>query len=269
MIKLVLALPIFLVSLVISSCSIVGTSFKEEALELGFDETSVLGSSFRHTTYRNDVSVSGSILHVYIGGDGTPWFQGRYVTRDPTPLNPVMLKLMRLDKAPSIYLGRPCYHQQKMPKNCDASLWTNKRYSKTVIDSMVAALSNYLEEHEYEAVKLFGFSGGGALAMLMAPYVREVDVVVTLAGNLDTDAWALHHGYLPLSGSLNPAKLPALPSKIRQIHLVGALDRNVPILINKPFIDRQKNSLYITNTENNHHCCWEKDWLKVLKNWGR
>ena len=253
----------FLFLFIISGCSSSSSVFSERAKQLGFHAMQIQGSNFKHTLYENNKLKKG-LLHVYLGGDGTPWFEGRYITEDPTPQNLIMLNLMKQDKEQSIYLGRPCYHQKIMPPNCKKPLWTNKRYSRTVVNSMVTALSRYNQKYDIKEVRLFGFSGGGTLAMLLAPRLHGITTVVTLAGNLDTDAWTKYHGYLPLIGSLNPANEPPLPSNIQQYHLVASLDKNIPSFIVKPVVKRQKNTWFTLLNNANHNCCWGKVWPKIL-----
>src|SRR5689334_2705067 len=66
------------------------------------------GATFRHRIYRRealDPDASG-VLHVYIEGDGQPFLSPTAVALDPTPREPLMLRLMALDPARSLYLGR-------------------------------------------------------------------------------------------------------------------------------------------------------------------
>lgn len=249
-----------------SGCSTASSTFDQEAKNLGFKAKQIKGLNFKHTVYENGRLSNKKILHVYLGGDGSPWFQGRYITDDPTPLNPVMLKLMKMDNSPSIYLGRPCYHQTRMSVNCDKSLWTNKRYSLIVVDTMEVALKKYTQKYNYKEIKLFGFSGGGTLAMLLAARLQKVSTVVTLAGNINTDAWTAFHGYLPLIGSLNPSKQPSLPSSIRQFHMAALVDKNVPANMIQLEAGRQNNATFIPLRNANHHCCWGTIWRQMLVN---
>lgn len=245
-------------------CSTASLNFDRKAKGLGFYSVKIQGLNFTHIVYANNNSNDKEELHVYLGGDGSPWFKGRYITDDPTPLNPVMLNLMKMDNAPSIFLGRPCYHQFKMPSNCKKSLWTNQRYSLDIVKSMVAAVKSYTRKNNYSKVKLFGFSGGGALAMLMAGRLQNVTTVVTLAGNLNTDAWVEFHRYLPLIGSLNPSKEPPLRSNIQQVHLVGLMDENIPMTIIEAEVSRQGKATLMLVKDANHYCCWGVIWRQVL-----
>jgi len=268
-----ISLYFFISSLIITGCSTASSSFATKASQFDFQSLSIQGINFSHTIYENKYANQKNndtfVLHVYLGGDGTPWFKKRYISNDPTPLNPVMLHLMKMDNSPAIYLGRPCYHQHRMPNECNNTLWTHKRYSSSIVDSMVFALKQYIRQKRNNNVKinikLLGFSGGGTLAMLIAPHIQQVSTVVTLAGNLDIDRWASHHGYLPLTGSLNPAKQAPLSNTIQQFHLVGNEDKNAPTFISQPIFLMQKNAHYIIVKNADHHCCWASTWLSLLK----
>lgn len=200
-------------------------------------------------------------LHVYLDGDGTPWLAGEPAD-DPTPRNPLVLELMALDPYPSIYLGRPCYHGFSQTPPCSSALWTLERYSEAVVTSMEAALRRILRNGEFDRVAWFGYSGGGALAVLLAPRFMETAAVVTVAGNLDIDAWADLHGYPRLTGSLNPARQPPMPTQIYHRHLVGGKDRVVPkeIVALGP-IDPET---LIMIPSFDHTCCWVAIWPAVL-----
>ena len=260
----------FILNGFIAACTTASIQFEQNAQKLGFRQQIVQGTPFRHTLFLNKSPKKekpSSILHVYLGGDGTPWIQNRYPAIDPTPRQSIMLKLMQMDNVESLYLGRPCYHQtnETQNSNCRRALWTEKRYAKIVIESMAMALQSYLQKRHQPKLVLLGFSGGGTLAMLLAPYFPETIAVVTLAGNLDIEAWTQHHHYSPLTGSLNPAKQKILASSIQQIHLWGENDQNIRDWMIKPVIKRQKRAKFIAIPNANHHCCWDQQWLNVLK----
>jgi len=205
-------------------------------------------------------------LHVYIEGDGTPWLRRDAIAADPTPRNPLALKLMLQDPAPSIYLGRPCYFGLMDSPQCIPPIWTHRRYSEEVIDSMQAALNLYLRERPYQQLSFFGYSGGGVIAMLLAERYPQTQTLVTVAANLDIDAWTQLHQFSRLTGSLNPAQRPPLPASIKQTHYVGKRDANVPLTIVSQVSRRQTNSSVRVMDNFDHVCCWEKEWTLILKN---
>ena len=200
-------------------------------------------------------------LHVYVDGDGTP-FVGSRPAADPTPRTPLVLDLMALDPAPSVYLGRPCYHGRAATPGCGKALWTAERYSPAVVDSMVAALRRILRAGGHDRMAFFGHSGGGTLAVLMAPRFAETTDLVTIAANLEIDAWADLHGYARLAGSVNPAREPPLPSRIRQRHYVGDADRRVPADVTARGPIPPESVTIVAGYD--HVCCWREIWPSVL-----
>ncbi len=205
-----------------------------------------------------------TVLHVYLEGDGTPWRYRTVVMADPTPRRPLMLQLMALDDQHAVYVGRPCYNGTSGDRGCDSRLWTSGRYSEQVVVSMAMAINVLNERYKPDEIRLFGHSGGGTLAMLIAEQLPNVRQIVTMAGNLDTDAWTEHHGYSPLYSSLNPVHQPALSEQIQQWHLVGERDTNVPSQLVKPFIQSQPAADGFSFSGYGHGCCWLNLWPRVL-----
>jgi len=251
---------------VLSACATPTEQFNEVALASGFTGFSIHTGSFEHQLFINDpahLQQHDSVIHVYLDGDGTPWEQNRWIANDPTSRNPMILELMQQDKHPAVFLGRPCYHGFNKSSVCQNKYWTSHRYGREIVDSMVLALRQWLKNKAYSHIVLIGYSGGGTLAMLMASDLPDVQTVVTLAANLDIDAWSAHHNYQPLTGSLNPAKL-TFNGHLKQIHLAGLEDTVVPADQIKGFADKQTHSTYIAYLRFNHHCCWVKQWPAIL-----
>lgn len=236
--------------------------FDRQAMELSLLRAEVAGRGFTHIVYANGKSPGANGLNVYIGSDGTPW-NGNRPSEDPTPRNPLALRLMASDPGAAIYLGRPCYHGAADSAGCGARLWTSGRYSREVIDSMEAALKRHLSSHDVGSVRLIGYSGGGCIAALLAKRVPEADSLVTIAANLDIVAWADYFAYLPLVDSLNPADLPRLEPQLRQLHLVGSRDRNVPPQTIERFRNVQSTAEFRFFDDFDHVCCWESEWPKL------
>lgn len=248
---------------VLAGCATPAERIDRLATSSGFDRRVVAGDGFEHLVYVKTSGRPEDGFRVYLEGDGTPWITPRRVAEDPTPRRPLALRLMALDPGPALYLGRPCYFD--LSRNCRPAYWTGARYSGAVVDSMVAALRTARRELGWGGkVTLVGYSGGGTLAMLMAPRVKDVATVVTLAANLDVAGWARLHGYSPLSESLDPADQSPLPARVRQVHLVGGEDRNVPPRITRDFAERQRGAEVVEYPRYDHHCCWEEVWRSVL-----
>ena len=254
-----------MVCLCLVGCTTPSQRFNEEALNLGFKVEVLSSERFQHNIYLAENFREGRRLHVYLDGDGTPWKRNRWIAKDPTARNPLILYLMKQDNTPSILLGRPCYYGFSAEPECDGKLWTSHRYSKEVVDSMVEVLNTWLKTYDFNEVVLIGYSGGGSLSILMAESVENVKKVVTIAGNLDVKAWSEFHGYLALKDSLNPAKEVALNSKIKQFHFAGKEDEIVPAFIIKEFAGKQINSKYYELEDKDHSCCWDEVWNEILR----
>ena len=181
------------------------------ALHSGLSTNIVQGTTYQHVTFVRTTSAPGP-LYVFIEGDGSPWGSGgTRVSDDPTPHHPLALTLAAQTPASIIYVGRPCYFQARNDAACSPNAWTSERYSGQIVASMAAVIDHYVAANPSRGVVLIGYSGGGVLAVLIAPLVHA-SAVVTIAANLDVEAWARWHQYTPLSGSLNPAAQPPLDS---------------------------------------------------------
>jgi pimeloyl-ACP methyl ester carboxylesterase len=245
-------------------CTTPSLQFKHQAEDLGFTEKVYQGTKFFHKVYGNP-QPGDKQIHVYLGSDGTPWERPNKIASDPTPRNPVMLRLMALDPTTSLYVGRPCYHGFFYPSECHPRWWTSARYSEPIIESLGSVLTQIWEEQEFSEMILFGYSGGGTLAMLVAERLVFVQGVVTVAGNLDIDAWADHHAYSPLTESINPATRPPLRKDIFQFHVIGEQDEVVPPHLVEAALKRQSEITSVRIENVDHQCCWEDLWPGILR----
>lgn len=245
------------------ACSTPSSSFNQLATNYGFHSQVYEGVGFVHQVYSNQQPVS-EFLHIYLGGDGTPWDRVDRIASDPTPRNPTMLRMMALDSTASVYVGRPCYHGFSQSPRCHVELWTSARYSEAVVKSLRFVIAQLSKEREMRGVVLFGYSGGGTLAMLLAERVPFVKGVVTIAGNLDIEAWTDYHDFSPLTGSLNPASLSPLGEDIVQIHFQGSQDQVVPPHLVEKTLLRQGEQTQVLIQELDHQCCWEIQWPEIL-----
>lgn len=252
-----------LLALVVGACATPAQKLDLRATRAGIEPLVIRGTEFHHRVYRQ-AGNGGDIepLHVYLEGDGLPWATPTRVARDPHPRRPLAFELMRRDPATALYLGRPCYARLAAPDPCPASLWTDERYSERIVASLEAALRSLAEP--LRPLVLIGYSGGGVLAMLLAERLETTVTVVTLAANLDVAAWTTHHGFTPLTGSLDPAKRPPLRNSIRQWHLVGDRDINVPPAITRSVAERQENAEVVHYPDLDHACCWTDVWTDFL-----
>lgn len=251
----------------LQGCATPAEKFIGMTQALNFSLQIIDGNPHKHRVFANTTALHNAqfkVLHVYLDGDGTPWSSSHRIADDPTPRNPLILELMQKDQAPAILLGRPCYYGLSLSHTCNKSLWTSHRYSEEIVHSMHAALDRWLTNKNVSHLVLIGFSGGGTLAALLAPRLDKLNTLVTISANLDIKAWSDYHGYLPPSGSLNPIVDAKIPATIRQIHLAGEEDDNVPAKIVESFSGMQQNALYKLYPGYDHACCWKEIWPSFL-----
>lgn len=230
------AWAVLLLVLTLAACADPREAANRIAERAGLTATDIQTTPFRLRAYRR--VARAETLRVYIEGDGHAWRTIDMPSDDPTPWAPVALDLAARDPSPGFaYLARPCQYVRGDPA-CEVSDWTDSRYSETVVRSVDQALDRLKRDAGAQRLELVGFSGGGAIAALIA--MRRIDVASlrTVAANLDTAAWIEAHGVSPLVGSLNPADTAPLLANLPQVHFVGAEDSNVGLLVTRAFVTR-------------------------------
>ncbi len=229
----------------------------------GLQRSVVEGLDYRHVVYRR--LGYGPAVHVYIDNDGMPW-SGRYsVAAEPTGSGFSVLALMAADPAPLVYLGRPCYLGLAIEPPCTPLTWTHERYSVRTVDSMESALRRVLAGRPAARLVFIGHSGGGTLAVLLAPRFEQTVAVVTLAANLHLKAWVHKHGYTLLRGSSDPIDAPPIASHILQIHYVGGRDGNVTAAMLRHYAQTHPGAEVRELPGLDHACCWSDVWQSLLQ----
>jgi pimeloyl-ACP methyl ester carboxylesterase len=207
------------------------------AAQAGFQRLEIQTVPFRLLAY---VKGHGPVARVYIEGDGHAWIDRYTRSDDPTPRRPIALELAAADPTATIaWLARPCQYLLLLNNGiCLPIWWTDRRYHDAVINSVSQALDTLRVALDARRLELVGFSGGGAVAALVAARRTDVVSLRTVAADLDTDLWTRLHQVTPLKGSLNPADVAARLGRLPQLHLVGADDEIVGPAVVRSYLGR-------------------------------
>lgn len=247
----------------LTGCSSPAAKLQAQAGQLGLQTLELSADTFQLTAFYQPGRMPDKRLHVYLEGDGRPWLHGNWPADDPTTRESLMLPLMALDSEAALYLGRPCYNGHAKDVGCDAKLWTSARYGEQVVNAMAVALTQFCKLHDIQNLVLIGHSGGGALALILGGRLPQTESIITLAGNYDIDAWTDHHGYLRLTESINPARLPELG--ITEWHFLAADDKTIPPQLFLSALQRRLNSHVQVLPEVEHQAGWREVWPAILK----
>jgi len=212
----------------------------------------------------------GKVLRVYIEGDGLAWRTRHRLSAHPSPVVPTALNLMLADPMrDKAYLARPCQYLQT--ESCHPRYWSTHPFSEEVIAEMGRALDALKKRGGYDRLELVGFSGGGAVAALLSARRDDIEGLMTVAGNLDIEAFCRLHGLTPLSESLNPADVAVKLEHIPQRHFVGKGDHVIPVAVYTSFAAhmaplRAVPPILVDHVM--HQQGWEAQWPRLLTAYG-
>lgn len=215
-----------LASVMTAGCQSPRQAFDVLASEHGRDVTVLSTSPYPLVFSAPKALTAPSRLRIYIEGDGHAWATPSQPSLDPTPRTLLVANLAFDDPTPNIYLARPCQFQ--MTAGCDTKTWTTERFSRPAVTSLSQALDQIKARYGNDDFELIGYSGGAALALLLAAERSDVSAVQTLAGNVTPRIWARALGLTPMPDALDPIDVASRLRRIPQRHLIGAEDTVAP-----------------------------------------
>lgn len=221
-----------------------------------------------------NIPANDTTLTIYIEGDGLAWINSSLASPDPTPMTPLGLTLaLRHPKGAAVYLARPCqYVEGEDAQGCSPQYWTNRRFAPEVVDATSQAIDLLKQQFQAKQLVLVGYSGGGAVAALVAARRHDVSLLVTVAGNLDHRVWTEQHHATLLTGSLNPADAWEQLQDVSQLHFVGGKDlvvgREVAESFARNFPPGQRPEIRVI-PDFDHTCCWAERWTELFRPYAR
>lgn len=238
------------------------------AAQGGLQRTAIEAGPFTITAFAR-LSAPYLPVRFYLEGDGKAWVTRHRVSLNPTPHDPVALRLAATDPAANVvYIARPCqFVSESQFDSCNPHDWTDQRYSPRIVAALNEALGQFMAAAKAGQMELVGFSGGGALAVLIAAQRDDVTAIRTVAANLDIEAFTSVHHTSPLAGSLNPSDFAHEVADIPQLHLVGERDPVIPLRIAERFRQRLPHQRCIsiqTAAAATHQSGWVENWAAML-----
>lgn len=263
---------LFYACLVIMLAGCAGTSFQHRlqhaehlVMQRDWHRVELDAGKFVLTAYLPKNIEQSQKLTVYIEGDGLAWISRHQHSDNPTPLDPTGLRMsLTHPNEAVVYLARPCQYVLRSEwRDCAPAFWTSQRFSAEVITATRLALDQLKLRFGAEELELVGYSGGGAVASLVAAERSDVRHLLTVAGNLDHKTWTKLHDVSPLSQSLNPADMWEQLQDVPQRHLIGEKDANITKDVVAAYLqrfppDHRPSFEIITNFD--HTCCWSEKW---------
>ena len=261
---------LFVLGLVaLSACSSRRDVAKSIAVSGGLSEMVVSTPAFDLVAYTR-LTPGHPTLTIYLEGDGYAWITPTRISDDPTPRDPIALRMAVRDPSPSVaYLSRPCqYVAGAGRRNCSPAYWANGRFAPEVISAEAAAIRTLMARAGASRVRVVGYSGGAAIALLLPRYGIVPEKIITASGVVAPSAWIHLHDLSPLVGSLDPLDQPETLASIPQVHFVGAADPVVPRAVADAYVRRIGTRAPIRVVEvpaYSHECCWSDQWPALLR----
>lgn len=231
----------------------------------GFQAGTSNGAAFDLQTWRRDDGRPGP-LFVYVEGDGLAYLDARTPSSDPTPADPLALRLAAADPGPAVlYVGRPCqFAPGRADPRCRVRDWTTGRFAPRLVAAVDDAVARERARNPSRPLVLVGYSGGGVIAALVAARRSDVSLLVTIASPLDVEDWTRRLGLSPLDGSEVPLDQAERLSQVRLVAFAGQHDKTVPAASIASAVDKLGSSArLIVLPDFDHRCCWVRDWPRL------
>jgi len=271
---------VFLVFFLIQGCSTIPSPMDRLSAANAIASSSQMKTKIIHlgdfsilSYYKINQSDPARKAYIYIEGDGVAYKSRNVISSDPTPYPPLALNLAAshlIDHSYDsvIYLARPC--QFLLTAGCDNKWWTSHRFAQEMVDSVNGAISNFVQNFGLEEITLVGYSGGGAIATIISAKRKDVNQLITVAGNMNHKKWTKDKGLTSMKGSLNPVDFAHELKELNQIHIAGLRDTVMPYNILQSYLNEFNRLDHIKVLYENfdHHCCWAEHWSEIIKKYG-
>jgi hypothetical protein len=230
--------------------------------EAAMQRQEIVAGLFRLTLFSR-IRDTNKPITAYIEGDVRGWIPAADPNVDSTPDEYLGLRLARLDPSDNvIVISRPCQFNIADPICLDKT-WANGRWAEQIYMSINRALDYAVASVSHTHLNLVGYSGGGAIATLLAARRHDVISLRTVAGNLDPNGNGRTHLTDPQDDFIDPMEIASRLSLIPQEHFVGDKDTFVPPSLTENFVKAigVNTCVKITHSADaTHKTGWEEVW---------
>jgi hypothetical protein len=253
------------ISFALSGCATPSDHAAVVATSAGLKRELIPAHGFVVTAFSR-ITRRDSSIAIYIEGDGRAWHSRTAPADNPTPHRALGLLLAAKDPSDNVvYLARPCQlTPMKLNPQCDSRYWTHARFAEEMVSVMNDAISFYVHDSNMR-IHLVGYSGGGAIAVLVAARRDDVASLRTVAGNLDHAAVNRINRVSMMPESLNAMDAALNVASIPQIHFSGSDDSTVLPSIAKEFAHAVGSCATLHVIAGlTHEGSWEMLWPRLL-----
>jgi hypothetical protein len=231
-----------------------GASLKREDVAVG---------PFTLTTYSRITDINAPIT-IYIEGDIQGWWPPTDPGVNPMPDDGLGLRLATIDPSPNVaYIARPCQFTSTNDPACNTEAWSHGRYAEQIVESMNRAVDHFAVPFTQPHLNLVGYSGGAAVAAIIASRRKDIQSLRTIAGNLDPNGVIRYHAADANQDFVDPMPIAKRLRLLPQIHYVGENDTTVPPFLAANFVAATGRSFcvkLIPVPGATHTTGWEQMW---------
>ncbi|PTB16875.1 alpha/beta hydrolase [Trinickia symbiotica] len=255
--------------LLLTACAQLDRNAHADALAAtaGLKREQIVTASFVITAWSR-IGRPDQPIDLYIEGDGLAWLSRSEPSLDPTPREAMGLALAVADPALNVaYVARPCqFTPIALNPRCNIPYWTGRRFAPDVVASTNEAVDQIAARAPGQRINLIGYSGGAAIAVLVAARRRDIASIRTVAGNLDDEYINRIHHVSAMPESLNPIDFAPRVSAIPQIHFDSDADIVVTPEVARRFISAAGGRCAAMRTVHavTHDGDWSRLWPGLL-----
>ncbi|MDD4616692.1 MAG: alpha/beta hydrolase [Alphaproteobacteria bacterium] len=222
----------------------------------------ITAGNFRLAIFSRIVDTNQPVT-VYVDGGMRDFAPSGPSGADATPDGIMTLRLAEADPSDNVvYIAHPCQFNAQ-DAFCAEKPLPNARYAELYYTAMNRALNFALAKVQHTHLNLVGYSGGGAIAAIMAARRQDVESLRTIAGNLDPNGNGRLHGSAPKDDFIDPIKIAPKLALLPQEHYVSADDTFVPAELTDNFVKAIGLSYCVKVTsvpDATHKTGWEEMW---------